>query len=75
MQRATEHLCDERGGELFIERWCGWWHAGCDGEGVDELEDKEAREGTAKVGHAVSDVRNMHSNRGSDETYVARSVM
>ena len=50
---------------------------GCDGEGVDELEDEESRESAAEVADAVIVlVKLFQQSKVRDQTtYVARRVM
>jgi hypothetical protein len=53
---TAERLCDEIALECVEFRRSGRRLASSDGEGVDEFEDKESREGTAEVADAVEDV-------------------
>ena len=50
---AAERLCDEISLQHVRFGSAGGWVAGCDGEGVDELEDEEAGESAAEVADAV----------------------
>ena len=53
LQHTTERLCNEISLECVQFGSTGGWVAGCDGEGVDELEDEESGEGAAEVADAV----------------------
>ena len=74
---TAEWLCDEIALEGVEFRRSSGRLASSDGEGVDEFEDEESREGAAEVADAVKDVRKLSNGEQerSESTYVARRVM
>ena len=59
---TAEWLCDEIALEGVEFRRSSGRLASSDGEGVDEFEDEESREGAAEVADAVRDISNLTGN-------------
>ena len=76
-QYTAERLCNEVSLECVQFGSTGGWVTGCDGEGVDELEDEESGESAAEVADAVIVlVKLFRQSKVRDQTtYVARRVM